>query len=41
MEFSYENITLGDLDIEFKYIDLEIICDGDNKTIRCGMRKND
>lgn len=37
MEFSYENITLGDLDIEFNYINFAIECDGDNQVIRCGM----
>lgn len=41
MEFSYENIRLGDLDIEFNYINFEIICDGDNQTIRCGMISNE
>lgn len=41
MEFSYENITLGDLDVEFKYIDFEIACDGDNHVIRCGMIENE
>lgn len=37
MEFSYENIRLGDLDIEFNYINFEIACNGDSKTIRLGM----
>ena len=37
MEFSYENIRLGDLDIEFNYINFEIVCDGDSQTIKCGM----
>lgn len=41
MEFSYENITLGDLDIEFNYINFAIICDGDNHVIRCGMIDNE
>lgn len=36
MEFSYENITLGDLDVEFNYINFGIICDGDNRVIKCG-----
>ena len=37
MEFSYENIRLGDLDIEFNYINFEIVCDGDNQIVKCGM----
>lgn len=37
MEFSYENITLGDLDVEFNYINFGMVCDGDNQIIRCGM----
>jgi len=44
MEFSYENIRLGDLDIEFNYINFDIICDGDKQVIRCGAmddEKND
>lgn len=36
MEFSYENIRLGDLDIEFNYINFEISCDADNERIRVG-----
>lgn len=36
MEFSYENIRLGDLDVEFNYINFEIICDGDRQVIKCG-----
>lgn len=34
MKFSYENIRLGDLDVEFNYINFEIICDGDNLEIK-------
>ena len=41
MEFSYENIRLGDLDIEFNYINFEIVCDGDNQKIRCGMYEDE
>ncbi len=37
MEFSYENICLGDLDVEFNYINFAIECDGDNQVIRCGV----
>lgn len=37
MEFSYENITIGDLDVEFNYKNFGIECDGDNHVIRCGM----
>lgn len=37
MEFNYENICLGDLDVEFNYINFAIECDGDNQVIRCGM----
>lgn len=33
MEFSYENIKLGDLDVEFNYINFNIICDGDSKMV--------
>lgn len=36
MEFSYENITLGDLDVEFNYINFASECDGDNQRIKCG-----
>lgn len=35
MEFDYENITLGDLDVEFNYINFGIVCDGDHKIIKC------
>ena len=41
MEFTYENITLGDLDVEFNYINFEIECDGDTKTIKIGMIADD
>lgn len=34
MEFTYENITIGDLDVEFNYINFEIICDGDARRVR-------
>lgn len=37
MTFSYENIRLGDLDVEFNYINFEIVCDGDNKLIITGL----
>ena len=37
MEFSYENITLGDLDVEFNYINFAMECDGDNQIVRCGL----
>ena len=37
MEFSYENITLGDLDVEFNYINFEFVCDGDSQIVKCGM----
>lgn len=37
MEFTYENITLGDLDVEFNYTNFEMICDGDNQIVRCGL----
>lgn len=37
MEFSYENITIGDLDVEFNYINFGMVCDGDNHKIICGM----
>lgn len=40
MEFSYENITLGDLDVEFNYINFEISCDGDNHIIKVGLIDN-
>lgn len=36
MEFTYENITLGDLDVEFNYINFGMVCDGDNQIIKCG-----
>jgi len=35
MKFNYEDIKLGDLDIEFNYINFGIICDGDKKQIIC------
>jgi hypothetical protein len=41
MEFSYENIKLGDLDVEFNYINFEITCDGDNQIIRVGLISDD
>lgn len=37
MEFSYENITFGDLDVEFNYINFEFICDADNHVIKVGL----
>lgn len=37
MEFTYENITLEDLDVEFNYTNFGIECDGDNQIIRCEM----
>ena len=37
MKFTYENITLGDLDVEFNYINFGCVCDGDNQIIKCGM----
>ena len=36
MEFSYENIRLGDLDVEFNYINFGIECDADNQLIKVG-----
>lgn len=36
MEFTYENIYLGDLDVEFNYINFGFECDGDNQIIKCG-----
>ncbi len=33
MEFSYENIRLGDLDVEFNYINFGLVCDGDKQKI--------
>ena len=36
MEFSYENITMGDLDVEFNYINFGMVCDGDSQIIKCG-----
>mgnify|MGYP004491408681 CR=1 FL=1 len=41
MIFSYENVRLGDLDVEFNYINFEIICDGDNQKIRMGLIPNE
>lgn len=40
MEFSYENITLGDLDVEFNYINFSMECDGDNKIIKCSKKED-
>lgn len=37
MEFNYKDITLGDLDVEFNYINFEMVCDGDNHIVRCGL----
>ena len=37
MIFSYNDITLGDLDIELNYRNFEILCDGDNHIVRVGM----
>ncbi len=41
MIFSYENISLGDLDIEFNYINFEIVCDGDSREIRIELIENE
>ncbi len=41
MKFSYENVTFGDLDVEFNYINFEMICDGDNHTVVCGCIENE
>lgn len=41
MEFNYENITMGDLDVEFNYINFGMVCDGDNHIIRCGLIENE
>lgn len=41
MEFTYENITLGDLDVEFNYINFGMVCDGDNQIIKCGTIENE
>ncbi len=37
MEFSYENIRIGDLDVEFNYINFGMICDGDNHIVKCEL----
>lgn len=37
MMFNYEDITLGDLEVELNYRNFEILCDGDNHTVRVGM----
>ena len=44
MEFNYEDITLGDLDIELNYKNFEIICDGDagkNGMVKIGVIDNE
>jgi len=33
MKFDYKNITFGDLDVEYNYINFGAICDGDNQVI--------
>ena len=33
MEFDYKNITFGDLDVEYNYINFGAECDGDKKVI--------
>ena len=33
MEFDYKEITFGDLDVEYNYINFGAECDGDKKVI--------
>lgn len=41
MEFKYEDITIGDLDVEFNYINFSMICDGDNHIVKCGTMEKE
>lgn len=34
MVFNYESIRIGDLDVEYNYINFGIECDGDKQVIR-------
>lgn len=40
MVFNYESIRIGDLDVEYNYINFGAECDGDNQIIKMGV-KND
>jgi hypothetical protein len=41
MRFSYNEITLGDLDIELNYRNFGIVCDGDNHIITINTIENE
>lgn len=38
MVFNYESIRIGDLDVEYNYINFGIECDGDKKVIIMGAK---
>ena len=38
MEFDYKDVTFGDLDVEYNYINFGAECDGDNQIIRMGVK---
>ena len=38
MKFDYKDITFGDLDVEYNYINFSAECDGDNQTIVMGAK---
>ena len=38
MVFNYESIRIGDLDVEYNYINFSAECDGDNQIIRMGVK---
>ena len=37
MEFNYKDIRIGDLEVEFNYINFGFECDGDNHIVKCEM----
>ena len=41
MKFSYNDITLGDLDIELNYRNFEILCNGDKHTVTINTIENE
>lgn len=41
MEFDYKDVTFGDLDVEYNYINFAMVCDGDNQIVKCGLIEDD
>lgn len=36
MKFNYNDVNLGDLDVEYNYINFDSVCDGDLKIVTTG-----